>query len=119
MMELNECVPGPAMTNRDTLPRLTTLDKCEYKKALKYLNMRVKLARSILGKTYSMHPLMNAFVGVPFGANKLGILVATTEDHLHACESGIMLNLAEVAYGGLTPPKYLNKSSGQRSPHAN
>jgi hypothetical protein len=32
-----------------------------------------------------------------------GILVATTEDHLHACESGIMLNLAEVTYGGLTP----------------
>jgi hypothetical protein len=34
--------------------------------------------------------------------NPNGILVATTEDHLHACESGIMLNLAEVAYGGLT-----------------
>jgi hypothetical protein len=49
-----------------------------------------------------MHPLRNAFDGVPFGANKHGILVATTEDHLHACESGIMLNLAEVAYGGLT-----------------
>jgi hypothetical protein len=31
-----------------------------------------------------------------------GILVATTEDYLHAFESGIMLNLAEVAYGGLT-----------------
>jgi hypothetical protein len=31
-----------------------------------------------------------------------GILVATTDDHLYACESGIMLNLAEVAYGGLT-----------------
>jgi hypothetical protein len=62
-----------------------------------------------------MHPLRNAFDGVPFGANKHGILVALTEDHLHACESGIMLNL----YGGLTPPKYLNKSSGPRSLHAN
>jgi hypothetical protein len=48
-----------------------------------------------------MHPLRNAFDSVPFGANKHGILVATTEDHLHACKSGIMLNLAEVAYGGL------------------
>jgi hypothetical protein len=49
-----------------------------------------------------MHPLWNAFDGVPFGTNKHGILVATTEDHLHACKSGIMLNLAEVAYGELT-----------------
>jgi hypothetical protein len=31
-----------------------------------------------------------------FGANKHGILVATTEDHLHAFESGIMLNLADL-----------------------
>jgi hypothetical protein len=102
MTELNECLHGPAKTISDTLPRSTTLEKCEYKKALGFLNRRVKLARSILGKTYSMHPLRNAFDSVPFGANKHGILVATTEDHLHACESGIMLNLAEVAYGGLT-----------------
>jgi hypothetical protein len=103
MIKLNKCVPGPAKTISDTLPRLTTLEKHEYKKALGFLNRRVKLARSILGRTYSMHPLRNAFDGVPFGANKHGILVATTEDHLHACESGILLNLAEVAYGGLTP----------------
>jgi hypothetical protein len=49
-----------------------------------------------------MHPLWNAFNSIPFGANKHGILVATTEDHLHACKSGIMLNLSEVAYGGQT-----------------
>jgi hypothetical protein len=68
-----------------------------------------------------MHPLRNAFDGEPFGANKHGILVATTEDHLHAGESGIMLNLAEVAYGGLmaAKSKALNKSSGQRLLHAN
>jgi hypothetical protein len=102
MMELNKCLPGPAKTISDTLPRSTTLEKCEYKKALGFLNRRVKLARSIIGRTYSMHPLRNAFNGVPFGAKKHGILVATTEDHLHACESGMMLNLAEVAYGGLT-----------------
>jgi hypothetical protein len=102
MTELNECLPGPAKTFSDTLPRSTTLEKREYKKALDFLNRRVKLARNILGRIYLMHPLRNAFDGVPFGANKHGILVATTEDHLHACESGIMLNLAEVAYGGLT-----------------
>jgi hypothetical protein len=104
MMELNECLPGPAKTISDTFPRSTTLEKHEYKKALDFLNRRVKLARNILalGRTYSMHPLRNTFDGVPFGASKYGILVATAEDHLHACESGIMLNLAEVAYGGLT-----------------
>ncbi len=80
MMELNECVPGPAKTISDTLPRSTTLEKHEYKKALGFLHRRVKLARSILGRTYLMHPLRNAFDHVPFGANKHGILVATTED---------------------------------------
>jgi hypothetical protein len=92
MTKLNECLPGPAKTISDTHPRLTTLEKHEYKKALDILNRRVKLARNILGRTY----------GVPFGANKHGILVATTEDHLHACESGKMLNLADIAYEGLT-----------------
>jgi hypothetical protein len=29
MMEFNECVPGPAKTIRDTLPRSTTLEKHE------------------------------------------------------------------------------------------
>jgi hypothetical protein len=69
MMELNECLPGPAKTISDTLPRSTTLEKREYKMVLDYLNRRVKLARIILGRTYSMHPLRNAFDGVPFGAN--------------------------------------------------
>jgi hypothetical protein len=91
IMELSKSVHCPAMTIRKLLPRLTTLQKHEYKKALEFLNRRVKLARSILAKTYSVHPLWNAFDGVPFGANKHGILVATTEDHLHACKSGIML----------------------------
>jgi hypothetical protein len=70
MMELNECLPGHANTISDTLPRSTTLEKHEYKKALDFLNRRVKLARSILGRTYSMHPLRNAFDSVPFGSNK-------------------------------------------------
>jgi hypothetical protein len=60
------------------------LEKREYKKALDFLNRRVKLARNTLGGTYSMHPLRNAFGSAPFGANKHGIMVATTEDHLHA-----------------------------------
>jgi hypothetical protein len=86
MTELNKCLPGPAKTISDTLPRSTTLEKCEYMKALDFLNRRVKLARNILGRTYSMHLLRNDFDSVQFGANKHGILVATTEDDLHACE---------------------------------
>jgi hypothetical protein len=98
MPDLNECVPGPAKNISDTLPSLTTLEKHEDKNALGLLQRVVKLARSILGRTYSMHPLRNAFDSVPFSANKHGILIATTEDHLHAFESGVMLNLADVAY---------------------
>ena len=70
MMELNKSVPGPVMTIRELLPRLTTLEKHEYKKALEFLNWRIKLARSILVKTYSIHPLRNAFDSVPFGAKQ-------------------------------------------------
>jgi hypothetical protein len=49
-----------------------------------------------------MHAHRNAFDGIDFGANEHRILVATAEDHLQSCKSGIMLNLAEVAYGGLS-----------------
>jgi hypothetical protein len=38
MMELNKCVPGPAKTISDTLSRLTTLEKHEFKEALGFLN---------------------------------------------------------------------------------
>jgi hypothetical protein len=93
------------------------LAKHEYKKALGFLNRRVKLARSILGRTYSMHPLRNAFDGVPFGKNKHGILVATTEDHLHAYRLGIMLNLAEVTYGGLRPFLTMQQNGNEKYFH--
>jgi hypothetical protein len=43
----------------------------------------------------------NAFNDVPCDDNKHGKLVATTEDYLNACAFAIMLNLAELAYGGL------------------
>jgi hypothetical protein len=101
MKELNECLPGPAKTISDTLPRSTTLEKHEYKKALDFLNRRAKLARNILGRTYSMHPQRNAFDGVPFGQISMAYLwlqQKTTCMHV----LGVMLNLAEVAYGGLT-----------------
>jgi hypothetical protein len=60
-----------------------------------------------------MHPLRHAFDSMLFGANKHAILVASMEDHLHACELGILMNIAEVAYQILTPTesKGFEKSS--------
>ena len=68
-----------------------------------YVRRVKKLSKAILGRVFSMHPVRNAFDGIDFGANQHGILTATTEDHMHSCESGSMLHVAEVAYGGLTP----------------
>ncbi len=61
-----------------------------------------KLAKAILNKTFSTHVHRTAFDGIDFGANPHGILGATMDDHLHSCEAGIMMNLAEVACHGLT-----------------
>jgi len=73
----------------------------EIDKARDHLRRVQKLAKAILNKVFSMHALRNAFDGIDFGANEHGILVAATEDHLHSCEAGFMLNLAEVSYQGL------------------
>jgi len=95
-------VPGPAKTVSDTLPRDTVSERKEHKKALDFVKRTAKLAKTILGRVYSMHALKNAFDGIPFGANRQGILVATTDDHMHSAEVGIMLNVAQVSYHGLT-----------------
>jgi hypothetical protein len=64
-----------------------------------YIQQQQRLAKAILGRTFLMHPLRNAFTDMPFGANKHGILVVTVEDHLHSCESGILLHhTSKVAY---------------------
>jgi len=78
-------------------------DKKQIRLVSAQLNRTQRLAKDILNKVFSMHPHRNAFKGIDFGANPNGILVAATEDHLHLGESGLVLNLGEVAYGGLTP----------------
>lgn len=89
----NEMVNAPAQDLSNTLPTVTATEKREYKRAIEYLKHQKRVAISILGRVFSMHPLRNAFEGIPFGANCHGILVATTEDHLHATELGIMFTL--------------------------
>ena len=103
LVDISEGSPGPLKTIYDSLPQNSANAKREFKSAVAYIQRQQRLAKAILGGTFSMHPLMNAFDGIPFGANKHGILVATTEDHLHSCESGILLHIAEVAYQILTP----------------
>jgi hypothetical protein len=84
------------------LPTESTQQRKEKRLVVQHLCRVKRLSKNILGKVFSIHAHRNAFDGIDFGANEHGILVATAEDHLHSCELGIMLNLAEVAYGGLT-----------------
>jgi hypothetical protein len=74
----------------------------DFRLAIAHVGRVKKLAKAILNKTFSTHIHRSAFDGIDFGANPHGILGATTDDHLHSCEAGIMMNLAEVAYHGLT-----------------
>jgi hypothetical protein len=71
--------------------------------AVAHIRCIQKLAKVVLHKVFSMHAHKSAFDDLDFGANSHGVLVATTDNHLHLFESGVILNLAEVAYGGLPP----------------
>jgi hypothetical protein len=98
-------VDGPAKTVNEALSTDTVPERKEHKKSVDYMRCVARLAEAILGKVYSMYPVRNAFEHVPFGINKHGIIVATTEDHLHSAESGILLHIAEVGYHVLAPSK--------------
>jgi hypothetical protein len=84
------------------LPVNSCNKQLEKRHALELFRHVQKLSIGILGSIFTMHAHCNAFDGINFGANEHGILVATAEDHLHSFESGVMLNLSEVAYGRLT-----------------
>jgi hypothetical protein len=103
LMELDPSVNGPAKTVNEALSTDTVPERKEHKKSVDYMRRVARLAEAILGKVYSMYPVRNAFEHIPFGINKHGIIVATTEDHLHSAESGILLHIAEVGYHVLAP----------------
>lgn len=86
---------------KNSLPLDSRLQKHEYQAVVSHLCRVQKLAKGILSKTFCMHPIRNAFKEIPFGANSHGILVATTDNHMHSCESGVLLNMAKVTYHGL------------------
>jgi hypothetical protein len=81
----------------------------ECRLAIAHIGRVKKLTKAILNKTLSTHVHKSAFDGINFGANPHGILSVTMDDHLHSCEAGIMMNLAEVAYHGLTACKGTNQ----------
>jgi hypothetical protein len=66
-----------------------------------FIKRRSRLAREILGRTYTMHAIRNAFDNVRFGSNPNGICFATLDDALHFCNSGFFLYMGEVAYLGM------------------
>lgn len=51
-----------------------TLSAAMHKSGMQYMKRRSKLARSLLGKLYSMYPIENAWSDVCFGANEQGDL---------------------------------------------
>jgi hypothetical protein len=105
-MELDPSVNGPAKTVNEALSTDTVPERKEHKKSVDYMRPVARLAEAILGKVYSMYLVRNAFEHIPFGINKHGIIVATTEDHLHYVESGILLHIAEVGYHILAPSEF-------------
>jgi hypothetical protein len=84
------------------LPEELSKTKREYHRVADHLSQVPKLAKGILNKVFTMHPHWNAFDGMDFGTNTHSVLVATMDNHLHSCEAGVMLNLADVADSGLT-----------------
>lgn len=67
------------------------------------LRFRAQLARDILEKVYSLHPIRNAFNKLSFGCNEDGIHRATLDDPMHFNSSGLFFYLAQVTFHGLLP----------------
>jgi len=72
------------------------------------LKVKINLARSIIAKPFSLHPLRNGFRGVSFGCNKHGVYVATADDHLHSMEAGLVMYVNAAVHDGFT------KSEGKK-----
>jgi hypothetical protein len=71
------------------------------KNAVAFIKRRSRLARDILGRTYTMHAIRNAFDRISFGTNINKIYSATLDDPLHFCNSGLFQYMGQVAYLGM------------------
>ena len=91
-----------SMTTVDTRLPLNVRGNVEkHKHAVSFIKRRSRLARDILGRTYTMHAIRNAFDRIGFGTNQNKILSATLDDPLHFCNSGFFLYMGQVAYLGM------------------
>ena len=78
---LETTVCGPAQRICHSLPETSRREKQKQKSMLDFLSRKVQLAKALLARPYTMHPLRNAFDGIPFGSNTHGVFAATTDDH--------------------------------------
>ena len=93
---------SPAMIAFDTLLPLNVRgNQGKRKKARTFIERRARLARDILGRTYTMHDIHNAFDHIGFGSNDNKILSATLDDPLHFCNSGLFQYMGQVGYLGM------------------
>ena len=72
-------------------------------KTMKYLRRQRQMFNTILGRPFTMHPVISAFHDVDFGAWKNGVYDATFDDFMHSCEEGMMENIGGTLFGGLVP----------------
>jgi hypothetical protein len=83
------------------LPDLVRGNHAKRKNAVTFLKRRSRLARDILGSTYTMHAIHNAFDNISFGSNRNQIYSATLDDPLHFCNSGLFQYMGQVGYLGM------------------
>ena len=77
-------------------------DTPEFKTAMQFIKRRSTIAKNILGRTFTLHPIRNAFESLSFGVNGAGIHTATLDDPLHFCNSGLFMYMGETGYLGMT-----------------
>jgi hypothetical protein len=82
-------------------PRRVKSDRDNRKIATKFIQRRARLAKDILGRTYTMHAIDNAFDNISFGSNRNKIHSATLDDILHYCNGGMFLYMGQVGYLGM------------------
>ena len=87
---------------RESLPGRSSAVAKQRNMIVSHVTRTVRLARALLAKPYTLHPLRNAFDGVCFGANMHGVHLATAEDHLHSTEAGVIQYINDVTYGMMT-----------------
>ena len=101
-ISFEDAVNSAAMASVDTkLPSDVRGNVEKRKNAVTFIKRRSRIARDILGRTYTMHAIRNAFDRLSFGTNYNKRYAATLDDPLHFCNSGLFQYMGQVAYLGM------------------